>query len=107
MLRPIDANMPIVNSERMASQIKDPSSHHVMVLQQEDLSKRIDHETHSVQPADESEGEVKVRSRKDEEKQEDGRGKKKRGSSARDGDGEQEKKHAEARNLFGSFTFLA
>jgi hypothetical protein len=78
-----------------------------MVLQQEELSKRLKHETHSVQRTDESEGDAKVRSRKEEEKQEDERGKKKRGSSARDGGGEQEKKRAEAGNFFGSFTFLA
>ena len=78
MLRPIDSNISVLNSEQRAVQPKDPSAHHVQTLQQTEISKRIEHERQSVLPTDRSDEDVRVRDRKDERRKQEERGGKKR-----------------------------
>jgi hypothetical protein len=84
VLRPIDSNLSILSSEQRANQIRDPSAHHVQTLQQDEISKRIEHEKQSVLPTDKTDEDVKVKDQKDGRKKEVGRGGKKRNPSAPD-----------------------
>jgi hypothetical protein len=82
VLRPIDSNISIFNTEQRASQVKDPSAHHVQTLQQDEIAKRTQHEAQSVQPADKTDEDVKIKERKDDRNKEDRRNKKRREASA-------------------------
>jgi hypothetical protein len=80
VLRPIDSNLSILNSEQRASQIRDPSAHHVQTLQQDEIAKKTEREKQTVQGTDRTDGDVKIKDRKDEGKKDERRGKKKRDS---------------------------
>jgi hypothetical protein len=105
VLRPIDSNLSILNSEQRANQIKDPSAHHVQTLQQDEVSKRIEHEKQSVLPADKSDEDVKVKDRRDDRRKEEGRGGKKRNPSP-ESDAPDDGKGAKAVHT-GGLDFLA
>ena len=81
MLRPIETNLSLFNVEHRANQAKEPNAHQFQVMQQEEISKRMQHEAQSVHPTEKVEAEVKVRERKDDRDKEDGKKKKKKNNS--------------------------
>jgi hypothetical protein len=82
VLRPIDSNLSILNSEQRANQIRDPSAHHVQTLQQDEIAKKVEHEKQSVQQTDKADEDVKIKERRDERGKGESRGKKKRDFSS-------------------------
>jgi hypothetical protein len=105
VLRPIDSNLSILNSEQRASQIRDPSAHHVQTLQQDEIAKRTEREKQTVQRMDRTDEDVKIKDRKDEGKKDERRNKKKQ-DSLPDAD-EPEEKNASGASSGGGFDFLA
>jgi hypothetical protein len=105
VLRPIDSNLSILNSEQRANQIRDPSAHHVQTLQQDELAKKVEHEKQSVQQTDKTDEDVKIKARKDERERGERRGGKKRNFSP-GADAPEEEKNAESPPTSG-LNFLA
>jgi hypothetical protein len=104
VLRPIDSNLSILNSEQRAGQIRDPSAHHVQTLQQDEIAKRTEHEKQTVQRADRTDEDVKIKDQKDERKKDERRNKKK-GNPSPD-DAPDDNNSTDARSGSG-FDFLA
>ncbi|MDR3331723.1 MAG: hypothetical protein LBT08_03765 [Synergistaceae bacterium] len=104
-MRPIEANMSVYNVDYKAGQVKDPSSHHVLAGQQDEIVKKAQQQVETVQPMEKSEGEVKIRERKDDREKDGGRGKKK--GSSRGRDEETEDKDVKSAALKSGLDFLA
>jgi hypothetical protein len=83
MLRPIDASMSIFNVDYKAGQVKDPSGHQFMAMQQDEIAKKAQQQVETIQPTVKPEGGVKIRDQK-KDRGRDGDGKKKKGESGSD-----------------------
>ncbi|MDR1482640.1 MAG: hypothetical protein LBI74_08455 [Synergistaceae bacterium] len=105
MLRPIDASMSIFNVDYKANQVKDPSAHQFMAMQQDEIAKRAQQQVQTVQPAEKSEAEVKIRDQK-KERERDG-GKKKKREREAGSDEEADVAASKADSSSGGFNFLA
>ena len=106
MLRPIDASMSIFNVYYKSNQVKHPSAHQFMAMQQDEIAKKTQQQVQTVQPAEKSEAEVKIRDqKKDREGTDDGKKKKKgeRGTAADD----EAEIVSNADSSSGVFSFLA
>jgi hypothetical protein len=104
VLRPIDSNLSILNSEQRASQIRDPSAHHVQTLQQDEIAKRTEREKQTVQSTERTDEDVKIKDKKDERKKDERRNKKKQ-NPLLEADAADEKNPADAPS--GGLNFLA
>jgi Rieske Fe-S protein len=95
--------MSIFNVDYKANQVKDPSAHQFMAMQQDEIAKKTQQQVQTVQPAEKSEAEVKIRDRK-KDREQSGDGKKKRGERGTVADDETAQN---ADSSSGGFNFLA
>lgn len=66
MLRPIESNLSLYNVENKASQVKDPNAHQYQAMQQNEMDKKAQIQSQTVQPTEKTEGGTKVRERKED-----------------------------------------
>jgi hypothetical protein len=82
MLRPIETNLSVYNTDHKAHQMKDDqSSHQFQAMRQDETVKESLLQRQTVQKSPESDGEVKIRDR-NSDKNRDGSGKRKKRDSA-------------------------
>jgi hypothetical protein len=98
--------MSIFNVDYKANQVKDPSAHQFMAMQQDEIAKKTQQQVQTVQPAEKSEAEVKIRDRKKDREGTDDGNKKKRGERETAADDEAAIA-SNADSSSGGFSFLA
>jgi hypothetical protein len=98
--------MSIFNVDYKANQVKDPSAHQFMAMQQDEIVKKTQQQVQTVQPAEKSEAEVKIRDQKKDRERGDDK-KKKKGRRGTAADDEALAADSNTDSPSGGFNFLA